>query len=104
MRQVAKDKRDRRDPTLLGTFNRQRFEQEVAEEIGISLDRTIGRVGRPAKTAAAPGAGGGAGASRPNEAGGRGETRRPGETGPEREAGRRGDSGRRGEKDTNEKS
>lgn len=77
---MAKDKRDRRDPSLLGTFNRQRFEQEVAEEIGISLDRTIGSVGRKAKTAAAsPGASGGAGASRPNEAGGRGETTRRGE-------------------------
>jgi hypothetical protein len=102
---VAKDKRDRRDNSLLGTFNRQRFEQEVAEEIGISLDRTIGRAGRPAKTAAAsPGPGGGAGGSRPNEAGGRGETRRPGETGPESEAGRRGATIRRGEKEKDEKS
>ncbi len=54
---MAKDKRDRRDGSLLGTFNRQRFEQEFAEEIGISLDRTIRRADQKAKTAAAsPGA------------------------------------------------
>ncbi len=86
---MAKDKRDRRDNSLLGTFNRQRFEQEVAEEIGISLDRTIGRAGQKAKTAAAsPGTGEGAGGSRPKES----------------EAGRRGATIRRGEKETDEKS
>lgn len=53
---MANDKRVRRDKPL-GTFNRQKFEQEVAEEIGISLDRTLGRASRRARNAvASPGA------------------------------------------------
>jgi len=52
---VAKDKRDRR--VNLGEFNRGRFEQEVAEEIGISLRNKGLRRGRTARDeAAAPGA------------------------------------------------
>ncbi len=54
---MAKDKRDRR-ANLLGNLNRQRFEQEVAEEIGISLNQRTGRASRRARSAAAsPGAG-----------------------------------------------
>jgi len=53
---VAKDKRDRRRAELEAGINRRRFEQEVAEEIGVSLDRKLRR--RNVGTAASPGTSG----------------------------------------------
>jgi hypothetical protein len=47
---VVKDKREKSDGKVDGTFDPKRFEQEVAEEIGISLDRTLGKAGRRSKT------------------------------------------------------
>lgn len=55
---MANDKRDRRGD-LLRDLNKRRFEEEVAEEIGISLERRTGRPARRARDAAAsPGADG----------------------------------------------
>ncbi len=55
---MADDKRDRRDSQqMMGAFDRQKFEQEVAEEIGVSLDRALGRASRRSKNAvSSPGA------------------------------------------------
>jgi hypothetical protein len=49
---VAKDKRDRRE-NFMGSLSKQRFEEEVAEEIGVSLkgDKKD-RPGRRAETGA----------------------------------------------------
>jgi len=55
---VANDKRDRRQADVLSGLNRRRFEQEVAEEIGISLDRKGLRRRRTGGAAPAPGASG----------------------------------------------
>lgn len=49
---VARDKRDRR--VSLRDFDRQRFEQEVAEEIGTSLDRLTGAAGLRRRRQATP--------------------------------------------------
>lgn len=50
---MPKNQRDRRD-TRLEPFDRRKFEQEVAEEIGVSLDRALGRANRRAGNAASP--------------------------------------------------
>lgn len=53
---MDKDKNMNRDDQARG-FDRRRFEQEVAEEIGISLDRAIGRASRRSRNqTASPGA------------------------------------------------
>ncbi|RJQ05204.1 MAG: hypothetical protein C4551_09800 [Bacillota bacterium] len=53
---MAEDKRGRRDE-LLGRLTKQRFEEEVANEIGISLSRKTGRASRRARgQVASPGA------------------------------------------------
>ena len=49
---MARDKRDRKAYPL-DDITKRRFEQEVAEEIGVSLDRRLGRRRQPAKDAAA---------------------------------------------------
>lgn len=60
-------------PEFMGRVSRQRFEQEVAEEIGLSLDRKLGRASRKARNeAGSPGAAGTEGATgamgeRPNQ-------------------------------------
>jgi hypothetical protein len=52
---VARDKRDRRAYPV-DDVTKRRFEQEVAEEIGVSLDRKFGRRRAARDAAASPAA------------------------------------------------